>query len=338
MRQYMRQLKWEELPCVYADALSSAAMITTQLPFNILIGEERADHLTPLHWHDAFEIGYVLEGTGVFLIEGKQFPFHPGQVHAINDTDRHMAYAEDRARFFNVHFHPDLLRDASFPALTNAALLPFTRGSRRLSPLLPAGNVHTEQIIRLLQAIAEEHSAAAPHWPLAVKGLVLQIVTLLLRHFVDPRIPDAATLRRQELLARLAPALRLIEQRLAEPPSIAELADAVSLSPSRFSALFREAVGSAPVAYRNSRRVVRAQRLLLTTELPAVRVAEQSGFATVQQFNRVFRRATGMTPGEYRQCATGNSPPAAGSIPQPRPEPRPAESFQPHSGFGACFE
>lgn len=190
-------------------------MITAQLPFNILIGEERAEKLTPLHWHDAFEIGYVLEGTGLFLIEGRSFPFRPGQVHVINDTDRHMAYADDRARFFNVHFHPDLLRDDSFPALANAALMPFTLGSRRLSPLLPAGNPHTGQIIRLLQSIADEHRAAAPYWPLAVKGLVLQIVTLLLRHFVDPTLPDAATLRRQELLARLAPALRLIEQHLS---------------------------------------------------------------------------------------------------------------------------
>lgn len=278
-------------------------MITAQLPFNILIGEERAEKLTPLHWHDAFEIGYVLEGTGLFLIEGRSFPFRPGQVHVINDTDRHMAYADDRARFFNVHFHPDLLRDDSFPALANAALMPFTLGSRRLSPLLPAGNPHTGQIIRLLQSIADEHRAAAPYWPLAVKGLVLQIVTLLLRHFVDPTLPDAATLRRQELLARLAPALRLIEQHLSDPPTIAELAAAVSLSPSRFSALFREAVGCAPVAYRNRRRIAHAQRMLVTGEMPIAQVAELCGFATVQQFNRVFRRAMGMPPGVYRRRA-----------------------------------
>lgn len=278
-------------------------MITAQLPFNILIGEERAEKLTPLHWHDAFEIGYVLEGTGLFLIEGRSFPFRPGQVHVINDTDRHMAYADDRARFFNVHFHPDLLRDDSFPALANAALMPFTLGSRRLSPLLPAGNPHTGQIIRLLQSIADEHRAAAPYWPLAVKGLVLQIVTLLLRHFVDPTLPDAATLRRQELLARLAPALRLIEQHLSDPPTLAELAAAVSLSPSRFSALFREAVGCAPVAYRNRRRIAHAQRMLVTGEMPIAQVAELCGFATVQQFNRVFRRAMGMPPGVYRRRA-----------------------------------
>jgi len=299
----MRQLEWEDLPCEYADALSSASMITAQLPFNILIGEESAEKLTPLHWHDAFEIGYVLEGTGVFLIEGKSFPFRPGQVHVINDTDRHMAYAEDRARFFNVHFHPDLLRDDSFPALANAAFLPFTMGSQRLSPLLPVGDPHTEQIIRLLQSIADEHRTAASYWPLAVKGLILQIVTLLLRHFVDHTIPDAATLRRQELLIRLAPALRLIEERLSDPPTILELAAAVSLSPSRFSTLFREAVGCAPVTYRNQRRIARAQHMLLTGKMPIAQVAEQSGFSTVQQFNRIFRRATGITPGAYRQCA-----------------------------------
>lgn len=303
----MRQLKWEELPCEYSDALSSASMITTQLPFNILIGEERAERLTPLHWHDAFEIGYVLEGTGIFIVEGKTFNFQPGQVHVINDTDRHMAYAENYARFFNVHFHPDLLRDTSFPALTNAAFMPFTVGSRRISPLLPAEDPCTQRIIALLRAIAAEHDAAAPYWPLAVKGLVLQIVTLLLRHFVDTSTPDATTQRRQELLIRLAPALRLIEQRLSEPPSVAELAAVVSLSPSRFSAVFREVIGSTPVNYRNNRRISLAQRLMVTTKAPIGEIAEKCGFATVQQFNRLFRRATGMTPGEYRQRALQSS-------------------------------
>ncbi len=299
----MRQLKWDELSCEYSDALSNASMIATQLPFNILIGEERAERPSPLHWHDAFEIGYVLEGKGIFIVEGRIFNFCPGQVHVINDTDRHMAYAENYARFFNVHFHPDLLRDASFPALTNAAFMPFTLGSRRISPILPANDPYTERIIALLRAIAVEYDAAAPHWPLAVKGLLLQIVTLLLRHFADAARPDARTQQRQESLFRLAPALRLIEQRLLEPPSVAELAEVVSLSPSRFSTLFREVIGSTPVNYRNHRRISLAQRLIVTTKAPLGEIAEKCGFATVQQFNRLFRRATGMTPGEYRQRA-----------------------------------
>lgn len=299
----MRQAEWEKLPCEYSDALSSASMIATQLPFSILIGEERAERPTPLHWHDAFEIGYVLEGSGVFIVEGRTFIFQPGQVHVINDTDRHMAYADSYARFFNVHFHPDLLRDASFPELTNAAFLPFTVGSQRISPLLPAEDACTQRIVALLRSIEVEHNTAEPYWPLAAKGLLLQIVTLLLRHFVDPLAPDETTRRRQELLTRLAPALRLIEQRLCEPPSLAELAETVSLSPSRFSALFREVTGSSPVNYRNNRRISLAQRLLATTKAPIAEVAERCGFATVQQFNRLFRQATGTTPGEYRQRA-----------------------------------
>ncbi len=300
---------WRRVPYVYENSLSSAAMIGALRPFSIGSPELRADRPLPVHWHDAFEIGYVLEGSGLFVIEDQEYLFQPGQVHVINDTYRHMAYAFDRARFLNVHFHPSLLRDAGFPELESAALRPFSVGRQRFAPLLPVGDPRTEQIISLIRAIGEEHAAGATGWSLVVKGLILQAIGLLLRHFLSDAPADAAQRRRQEALARLAPSLRLLEQRLLNPPALRDLAAEVALSPSHFSALFHEATGSSPVAYRNARRISHAQRLLLESDESIARIAEQCGFVTIQQFNRVFRRQTGATPGSYRTRMRAAQPP-----------------------------
>ena len=294
------QVPADLIPGCYDERFSSASMLADSCPFRIGIYDSCAARPAPLHRHDAYEIGYVLEGRGDFVVEDSTFPFQTGQVFVVNGNDRHMAYAVDTALFFNVHFHPDLLSDPSFPELHGAAQRPFAPAGRRFPTLLPADYPPTARAVALLRMVAEEHDAKRPYWPLVVKGLLLQVMALLIRSFIEPN-EDAESIRRRTLHERLGPALHLIEAHLDNPPSVSELACAVGLSPSRFQALFREAAGVSPVEYRNARRIILARRLLSVADTTISQVAEQCGFASTQQFNRVFRRMAGCTPGDYRK-------------------------------------
>ncbi len=291
---------WRKLPCMYEDSLSSAAMIASMQPFKINVNPVYVERPWPMHWHDAYEINYVLEGKGIFVIENREIPFQTHNVHVINGISRHMLYAEEDSLVFNVHFHPSLLLDISFRTLQDIAERPFSSDAQHFAPTLPTDNRHTEEVINLLKSIETEHSAASEGWPLIVKGLLLQIIGLLGRHFIEEEELDKAAVNRRKILIRLAPALQLIEQHLAQPPSLEEMAKIANLSPSHFSALFRQAIGTSPVNYRNARRIALAQQLLLGSEETISRIAEQAGFATLQQFNLVFRRVVGCTPSAYR--------------------------------------
>jgi AraC-like DNA-binding protein len=290
---------------MYEDSLSSASMIAAMQPFKINISPVYVDRPWPMHWHDAYEVNYVLRGSGIFVIENQEIPFHRHHVHVINGISRHMLYAQEDSLIFNVHFHPALLSDASFRTLQDIAERPFSSTIQHFAPALPSENPHTDEIVGLLRAIEAEHGAAADGWPLIVKGLILQIIGLLVRHFLADSDPDIAALHRREILSRLTPALQLIELRLENPPALEELARVVNLSPSHFSALFRQATGTSPVTYRNARRIAIAQQLLLGSDEPVARIAERSGFATLQQFNLVFRRLIGCTPSAYRNRTNG---------------------------------
>ncbi len=289
-----------ELPCIYQESFGSAQLLTAPHPFVIGIDDCLRSRRDSLHWHEACEIGFVMHGSGVLVVEEHTFPFQPGQVHIINGTDRHMAYADQDTQFANIHFHPDLLRDSNFALLEEDAQRPFALGYQRFTPVLPADDQHTQHILRLLREIMDEHAQAQAHWPLAVKALLLRVTSLLLRSFLADAALDPATRQRQAVRLRLTSALRMIETNLADPPPLAALADAVALSPSRFSALFHEAMGTSPVVYRNTRRIILAQRLLTNEDLLIGQIAERCGFNTVQQFNQLFQRTVGCTPGCYR--------------------------------------
>ncbi|WP_372814731.1 helix-turn-helix transcriptional regulator [Paenibacillus sp.] len=56
-----------------------------------------------------------------------------------------------------------------------------------------------------------------------------------------------------------------------------------------------------PLEYITRYRIEQAKRMLMNTDLPIGRIAEESGFETFSFFNKCFRRTTGTSPRDYRK-------------------------------------
>jgi AraC-like DNA-binding protein len=92
-----------------------------------------------------------------------------------------------------------------------------------------------------------------------------------------------------------------IDTHLEKELSVEELAFHLGLSPSYFTRSFRSAVGLTPHAYVMHRRLLRAQELLASTELPLIDIALATGFADQSHFCRRFHQMTGAPPRTYRR-------------------------------------
>jgi transcriptional regulator GlxA family with amidase domain len=98
----------------------------------------------------------------------------------------------------------------------------------------------------------------------------------------------------------IATVREFVERHLARPLSVQRLARMAGLSPFHFIRTFRAATGETPHQYVRSRRIARAQELLVTTPLPVTEVCEAVGFQSLGSFSATFRRLTGESPTEYR--------------------------------------
>ena len=67
-----------------------------------------------------------------------------------------------------------------------------------------------------------------------------------------------------------------------------------------FPAFFQIA-GERPLGYIHVKRIERAQYLIAATGLSYNEIAGETGFENVSQFSRVFKKITGLTPGEYKK-------------------------------------
>ncbi len=90
-------------------------------------------------------------------------------------------------------------------------------------------------------------------------------------------------------------------------PSSAELAELVSLSRSRFLALFHELTGGSPTVYLERKRFRDACNLLLGSAEPLARIAEKLGYADAFHFSRKFKLQAGISPQKFRQQLNGSA-------------------------------
>lgn len=86
-------------------------------------------------------------------------------------------------------------------------------------------------------------------------------------------------------------------------PTLAELAALCGVSIRHFVRLYRALTGESVTAHLVRSQVARAAVLLKDDSLPLKQVAARLGFAHPGSFSAAFRRATGMSPSQYRQQA-----------------------------------
>jgi transcriptional regulator GlxA family with amidase domain len=96
---------------------------------------------------------------------------------------------------------------------------------------------------------------------------------------------------------------RLIADVSADPSgdlALPRLAERVGMTERTFSRVFQKEAGITPAAFVEVARVNRAKALLETSDWPLARVAERSGFGSLDGLHRSFQKRCGTTPGDYR--------------------------------------
>ncbi len=101
--------------------------------------------------------------------------------------------------------------------------------------------------------------------------------------------------------ADVVDALRYIHAHAGRAISVEDVLREVPFSRRQLERRFRVALGRSILDEILRCRMERARQLLVETELALPQIAVASGFASASYFNVVFRKQSGMTPGQYRE-------------------------------------
>lgn len=111
---------------------------------------------------------------------------------------------------------------------------------------------------------------------------------------------DRATAPPGHFDPRLLMACKFVTDNLHRPLTVAEIAQAVCLSPSRLAHLFTQTLGKSILKWREEQVIQFACHLLLVSPSPVKQIAAQVGFEDPLYFSRVFRRYVGCSPKAFR--------------------------------------
>jgi AraC family transcriptional regulator len=142
--------------------------------------------------------------------------------------------------------------------------------------------------------------------PTAAGRMLVEMSSLLLAarlahshletEFIRPPVPSRHRLDD----GRLRRVLAYVEEHLAEEITLSDLANVACLSLFHFARAFATTVGMPPHRYVSSRRLENAKKQIAAGKASMSEIAFDCRFSSQSSFGRAFRRATGMTPVEYR--------------------------------------
>lgn len=168
------------------------------------------------------------------------------------------------------------------------------------SVLRPRTGFHRSGLVDALRLALHEQGQRNLGWRCALQSAAGDLLVRLARGHCEVR---SGGIRRSE--ASVAGAIEYIDQHPYEPLRIDEMATRCQLSPRRFTELFRKLAGET-FSQRLARRRIEHARDRLRETGHILYACYESGFNDPAYFYRVFKRQTGMTPGEFlKGCGMG---------------------------------
>lgn len=154
----------------------------------------------------------------------------------------------------------------------------------------------------ILAGLADELLASQEASPIFVKGLLESLTIHLLRRYADVAV---VTGRKPPQLPawKLRKTLEYMDDHIAMPFDLDQLADLCGMSRFHVSRAFRNTMGHSPSRWFILRRIERAKDMLRDTEKQIIEVAIGVGYESPSHFARLFRAETGLSPKQYRAGA-----------------------------------
>ena len=261
------------------------------------------EHRKPLmHAHEFWEISYVYESSGMHNTLDGSFPISrggivltsPGAVHAMSSSpEKSEPIMRDCVCLFTAEYFDELLLEVKKVKdfSSSSMLRDMNAGNEICVYLTDDGGVY-----ELLFRAANEYNYNNIGSEIIIKQLLCCVLINLIRiHNGENNYSKMTSANKNiEIL------IKYLKNNMSRKVALNELAGLLHFTPEYLCRYFKKHMGVSLYTYLTELRMKRAKLLLLNSSYSVSDVAFYCGYQYLSNFQKAFKKHTGMTPSEYR--------------------------------------
>lgn len=270
------------------------------------------------HWHEEVEIVYLHHGS--FKLDINMEPYgtdrecflfiNSGELHSLRSLS--MEFDEQA-----VVFSPSMLLFQDYDSIDESILLPLTQNKLtfprfldQTSPFFSAFRSCYQQISHIFSRSKETLITGEQILTddvisqLQIKAGILQLIGILMEAGLMCQSPRTES----QKITAIKTVLSYITDHYHEKLYVQDLASQVNMNEQYFCRFFKRSIGKTPIDYINDYRLNKVIRLLETGDAQITEIYLECGFNNMGNFQRLFKRKTGITPLQYRKLYLSKKP------------------------------
>lgn len=255
------------------------------------VEEDNSVYPRVMHSHESFvEIIFISKGRGGYCINGKMYNIKKGDVLIYNSGVLHDEISGPNTKIgsYCCAVSGIKIRGLRKNALIKDEENPILESGERFSTIYNIFDL-------IFSTLSKGYSGAEESCHYLTLSLLIQVM-----HLVDKRrgFCDVQSEKPNVLGKRIQ---RYIDKHYADDINLQKIADDLNVSQYYMSHVFKNMIGYSPIQYLLRRRIGEAQTLLITTDYSVTRIASMVGYDNPSNFNIMFTKHVGMSPGNYRK-------------------------------------
>lgn len=244
----------------------------------------RGWEMAGMHYHFAYELFFLEEGTRTYIINDKIYNISAGDVILIKPNILHKTQSKKRFKRYVINFNEEYILRYASEELKNYLLKCFEETN--------AISLSKELFSTVLEYIKSAGNSEDDIHQFICLTNILSILSNNINDFTRKEI-DIKNFEIQKVL-------EYINENFVKISGLDEISEKFYITKFHLCRIFKESAGLTVIKYINGLKIQKACNLLDKTELTITEIAFECGFNSSMYFCKTFKQLTGYSPLKYR--------------------------------------
>jgi len=247
------------------------------------------------HKNTYFEMVFILEGSGVQIINEHELPYDSDKLFLVFPQDSHSFRIGLTTRFFFIRFNESYLKTQHREWVQKLEYIFYNHDHL---PGCILKTVTDKPMVRALaEALLREQQNGGPHHQEVIQQLLNTVISIAARNIAS--VQTAYPYQPSHPLSMLG----YVHQNIKRPEAlkIEELASYFHLSPNYVGEYFKKETGESLQKYIRSYRLHMIEAALIHTNKRISEITLDFGFTDTSHLNKIFHQEYGVSPTTFRK-------------------------------------